>query len=66
MEQPAGIVGDGDAAGGSEPLSADFEYTLNWPPILDENGVRSPMIEGPYPEADRQAPIWLAPAPAAG
>ena len=30
------------------------------------HGVRSPMIQGPYPEADRQAPIWLAPASAAG
>lgn len=29
-------------------------------------GVRSPMLSGPYPEADRQAPIWLAPARASG
>lgn len=29
------------------------------------HGVRSPMIQGPYPEVDRQAPIWLAPASAA-
>ncbi len=27
-------------------------------------GVRSPMVQGPYPELDRQAPIWLAPAAA--
>jgi uncharacterized protein (TIGR03032 family) len=29
-------------------------------------GVRSPLISGPYPEVDRQAPIWLAPSSAAG
>lgn len=26
-------------------------------------GVCSPVIRGPYPEVDQQAPIWLAPAP---
>ena len=26
-------------------------------------GVRSPVISGPYPHVDQQAPIWLAPAP---
>lgn len=38
MEQPFRVVGDGDAAGGSEPLSVDFEYTLNWAPILGDLG----------------------------
>jgi uncharacterized protein (TIGR03032 family) len=27
-------------------------------------GVRSPVVSGPYPEVDQQAPIWLAPSPA--
>jgi hypothetical protein len=28
-------------------------------------GVRSPVLSGPYPEVDQQAPIWLAPSPRA-
>ncbi len=28
-------------------------------------GVQAPYLSGPYPEVDRQAPIWLAPEPAA-
>jgi len=27
-------------------------------------GVLSPFLSGPYPDVDRQAPIWLAPPPA--
>lgn len=30
------------------------------------HGIRSPMLSGPYPELDRQAPIWLAPTPPSG
>jgi len=28
-------------------------------------GVLSPFLSGPYPDVDQQAPIWLAPPPAA-
>ncbi len=38
MEQPSGVVGDAGAAIGSEPLSVDYEYTVNWAPILRELG----------------------------
>jgi hypothetical protein len=38
MEQPSEIVADEGTAVASEPLSVDFEYTVNWAPILGELG----------------------------